>query len=94
MNEALAWQIFSSDIALITSSNLKQYHRNSNLNLKIHFHLFLPQSDHNGRRKILTFLGVKNEINTTVAENFFRKISWITYQSAADSEQICWLLFR
>ena len=44
--------------------------------------------------KVLTFLGVKNEINTTVAENFFRKISWITYQSAADSEQIYWLLFR
>jgi len=43
--------------------------------------------------KILTFLGVKNEINITVAKKFFRKISWITYQSAAESEQICWLLF-
>ena len=59
MNEALAWQIFSSDIALIISSNLKQYHSNSNLNLKIHVHLFLSQSDHNGRRKNIDVLRCK-----------------------------------
>lgn len=59
VNEPLAWQIFSSDIALIISSNLKQYHRNSNLNLKIHFHLFLLLSDHNGRRKNIDLLRCK-----------------------------------